>query len=59
MTTQSHGTTAVRALAAIRLVNGTLGLLAPQVLVRRTSADPTAVSRSAPVTEIQNRWASH
>jgi hypothetical protein len=41
MTTQSHGTAAVRALAAIRLVNGTLGLLAPQVLVRRTSADPT------------------
>jgi hypothetical protein len=41
MTTQSHGTAAVRALAAIRLVNGTLGLLAPRVLVRRTSADPT------------------
>jgi hypothetical protein len=41
MTTPSHGTAAVRALAAIRLVNGTLGLFAPQVLVRRTSADPT------------------
>ena len=35
------GTTAVRALAAIRIVNGTLGLLAPQVLVRRTSTDPS------------------
>ena len=34
-------TSAVRALAAIRIVNGTLGLLAPQVLVRRTSTDPT------------------
>src|SRR4051794_12877746 len=34
------GTTAVRALAAIRIVNGALGLLAPQVLVRRTSTDP-------------------
>ena len=34
------GTTAVRTLAAIRLVNGTLGLLAPQLLVRRTSTDP-------------------
>ena len=42
MTDQARiGTAAVRTLAAIRLVNGTLGLLAPQVLVRRTSADPT------------------
>ncbi len=31
---------ALRALAAIRLVNGTLALVAPEVLVRRTSADP-------------------
>jgi len=37
------GTAAVRALAAIRIVNGTLGLLAPQVLVRRTSTDPTTI----------------
>jgi hypothetical protein len=35
------GTAAVRTLAVIRLVNGTLGLLAPHVLVKRTSADPT------------------
>jgi hypothetical protein len=35
------GTAAVRTLAAIRLVNGTLGLLAPHVLVKRTSSDPT------------------
>ncbi len=35
------GTAAVRTLAAIRIVNGTLGLLAPHVLVKRTSADPT------------------
>jgi len=42
MTDQAaRGTAAVRALAAIRIVNGTLGLLAPQVLVRRTSTDPT------------------
>ena len=34
------GTTAVRALAAIRIVNGALGLLAPQVLVKRTSTNP-------------------
>ena len=34
------GTTALRALAAIRIVNGSLGLLAPQVLVRATSSDP-------------------
>lgn len=34
------GTTAARALAAVRLVNGGLGLLAPGVLVARTSADP-------------------
>ena len=42
MTDSSTGTTAVRALAAIRIVNGTLGLLAPQLLVRRTAADPTS-----------------
>ena len=35
------GTTAARTLAAIRIVNGTLGLVAPHVLVRRTSTDPT------------------
>jgi len=35
------GTTAARTLAAIRIVNGTLALVAPHVLVRRTSADPT------------------
>jgi len=34
------GTTAVRALATIRIVNGALGLLAPQILARRTSTDP-------------------
>ncbi len=34
------GTTALRALAAIRIANGTLGLLAPGFLVARTSADP-------------------
>jgi hypothetical protein len=34
------GTTALRSLAAVRLVNGVLGLLAPGVLVARTSADP-------------------
>jgi hypothetical protein len=34
------GNTALRALAAIRIVNGALGLLAPAVLVRNTSADP-------------------
>jgi hypothetical protein len=34
------GTTALRALAAIRLVNGGLGLLAPGVLAARTSSDP-------------------
>jgi hypothetical protein len=40
MTSQATlGNAAVRTLAAIRLVNGTLGLLAPQVLVKRTSTD--------------------
>jgi uncharacterized protein YjeT (DUF2065 family) len=34
------GTAAVRALAAVRIVNGSLGLLAPHLLVRRTSTDP-------------------
>jgi hypothetical protein len=37
------GTVAVRTLAAIRIVNGALGLLAPQVLTKRTSTDPTTV----------------
>jgi uncharacterized protein YjeT (DUF2065 family) len=34
------GTTALRALAAVRIANGALGLLAPGILVARTSADP-------------------
>ncbi len=34
------GTTALRALAAIRIANGALGLLAPGFLVARTSVDP-------------------
>ena len=38
----SLGTAAVRTLAAIRIVNGTLGLLAPHVLAARTSTDPTS-----------------
>jgi uncharacterized protein YjeT (DUF2065 family) len=38
----AHGTAAVRALAAVRIVNGSLGLLAPQLLARRTSTDPTS-----------------
>lgn len=38
----SPDTTVVRALAAIRLVNGTLGLLAPHVLAKRTGTDPTS-----------------
>ncbi len=33
------GTAAVRTLAAVRLVNGGLGLIAPGVLVRRTASD--------------------
>jgi hypothetical protein len=37
------GTAAVRTLAAVRIVNGALGLVAPQVLVKRTSTDPTTV----------------
>ena len=39
------GTTAARTLAAIRIVNGTLALVAPHVLVRRTS-DTTPVAGS-------------
>jgi hypothetical protein len=35
------GTLAVRALAVVRIANGTLGLVAPGVLVKRTSTDPT------------------
>ena len=34
------GTAALRTLAAIRLVNGTVALVAPGFLVRRTSAPP-------------------
>jgi uncharacterized protein YjeT (DUF2065 family) len=34
------GTTALRALAVVRIANGTLGLLAPGVLVKRTAANP-------------------
>ena len=37
------GTVAIRTLAAIRIANGALGLVAPQVLVKRTSTDPTSV----------------
>jgi hypothetical protein len=37
------GTAAARTLATIRIVNGALGLVAPQVLVKRTSTDPTTV----------------
>lgn len=40
MNTTTLGSAALRSLAAIRLVNGTLALAAPGVLVRRTSADP-------------------
>jgi hypothetical protein len=39
-TMQSAGTVAVRTLAGIRLANGVLGLLAPQVLIRRLGTDP-------------------
>ncbi|MET0997813.1 MAG: hypothetical protein ABWX73_03770 [Marmoricola sp.] len=38
------GTTALRTLAAIRIANGALGLLAPAVLVARTSADPRSTA---------------
>jgi hypothetical protein len=40
------GTIASRTLAGIRLVNGVLGLIAPQILIRRLGADP-AVDGSA------------
>jgi hypothetical protein len=40
MEKSSLGTTALRTLAVIRIVNGSLGLLAPQALVRATSSDP-------------------
>ena len=40
MDSPALGTAALRTLAAIRLVNGTLALVAPGVLVRRTSAHP-------------------
>ena len=42
MDTRTLGTAALRALAVIRLVNGTLALVAPGFLVRRTSGDPTS-----------------
>lgn len=35
------GTTALRTLAVIRLVNGALALVVPTILVRRTSRDPS------------------
>ncbi len=38
------GTAALRALAAIRLVNGLLALVLPAVLVKRTSEDPSDTS---------------
>lgn len=40
MDTPTLGSAALRTLAAIRMVNGTLALLAPGVIVRRTSANP-------------------
>ena len=40
MDASTLGTAAVRTLAAIRLVNGTLAVVAPGFLVRRTSAQP-------------------
>ena len=40
MNEAAAGTSALRALAAIRIANGALGLLAPGFLVARTSADP-------------------
>jgi hypothetical protein len=40
MQNSTLGTTALRSLAAIRILNGSLGLLAPQVLARATSDDP-------------------
>lgn len=40
MDSPALGTAALRTLAAIRLINGTLALVAPGVLVRRTSAHP-------------------
>ncbi len=42
MDSPALGSAALRTLAVIRIVNGALGLLAPAVLVRRTSADPTS-----------------
>ena len=39
----AFGTAAGRTLAAIRIANGALGLVAPQVLVKRTSTDPATV----------------
>lgn len=44
MDSRTLGTAALRGLAAIRLANGTLALLAPGVLVRRTSADPASTA---------------
>jgi hypothetical protein len=38
----SAGLIALRTLAAIRLVNGGLGLIAPQILIRRLGTDPAA-----------------
>ena len=38
------GTSALRTLAAIRIANGALGLLAPGFLVARTSADPRSTA---------------
>jgi hypothetical protein len=34
------GTGALRALAVVRIVNGTLGLVAPAILVKRVAEDP-------------------
>ena len=40
MDTPTLGSTALRTLAAIRIINGTLALVAPGFLVRRTGAHP-------------------
>lgn len=44
MDTPTLGVAALRTLAAIRLINGTLALVAPGFLVSRTSADPSTTA---------------
>lgn len=41
---QTAGNMALRTLAVIRLANGFLGLIAPQILIRRLGADPDSNS---------------